>query len=134
MITKCLDIKVKMSEMYNQVWDSASFHCLVLISGYSTLFLVITGGLQNGDSSENTEHPLIWCTVICWAFWHFFPFFFNMKIGQIIKKVQAQKLIQTRGSDIDNWVKYFILQPILLILVQGVNKNQLNIFAQNWGN
>ena len=57
-----------------------------------------------------------------------------MKIGQIIKKVQAQKLIQTRGSDIDNWVKHFILQPILLILVQGVNKNQLNIFAQNWGN
>ena len=57
-----------------------------------------------------------------------------MKIGQIIKKVQAQKLIQSRGSDIDNWVKYFILQPILLILVQGVNKNQLNIFAQNWGN
>ena len=50
-----------------------------------------------------------------------------MKIGQNNKTVQAQKLIQTRGSDIDNWVKYFILQPILLILVQGVNKNRLNI-------
>ena len=50
-----------------------------------------------------------------------------MKIGQNNKTVQAQKLIQTGGSDIDNWVKYFILQPILLILVQGVNKNRLNI-------
>ena len=55
-----------------------------------------------------------------------------MKIGQIIKKGAGPKANSDyRGSDIDNWVKHFILQPILLILVQGVNKNQLNIFAQN---
>ena len=96
------------------------------------------GGLQNGDSSENTTPPnLMHCHMLS-----ILTLFFFQNENQPNNNNKKKNNWFRLGSDIDidNWSQIFNSTTNFVDLVQGVDKNNLlggkvkNLLPKNWGN
>ena len=80
------------------------------------IWAAISGRLYRGHVSDSLGCQFIWCSMIHWAFWHFF-----IEISQKLRQCRPKNWIlqggSMGGSENTIWVKYFISHHILLIFV-----------------